>query len=306
MPVPTYDRFIPPLLRYLAEHPDGVRAADAHEAVAIALGLGADDRTERVPSGVQPLYKNRNGWAHDRLKRAGFSTSPRQGFWRLTPDGQRYAAANPKLSDEEVERLANVDRKQRLRPKKDAPDDTPSGPDLPSDAALSSPDERIEAALAELRESVRRDLLENIGRAPPEFFEQLVLDLLHAMGYGTSRSDLQRVGGSGDGGIDGIISLDRLGLEKVYVQAKRWKNTVGSPDVQGFMGALQLQGASKGVFITTSAFTKDARHAAAKARGSIVLVDGEHLSALMIDHGVGVSHKALRVPRVDSDYFEET
>jgi restriction system protein len=306
MTVPTYDQFIAPLLRCLAEHPAGVRTADAHEAVATALGLGAEDRAERVPSGVQPLYKNRNGWAHDRLKRAGLSTSPRQGFWRLTPEGQKFAAANPRLSDVEVERIANVDRSQRLRPKKDAPDDAPSAPDFPQEtSAKASPEERIEAALTELRESVGRDLLENIGRAPPEFFEQLVLDLLHAMGYGTSRSDLQRVGGSSDGGIDGIISLDRLGLEKVYIQAKRWKNNVGSPEIQGFMGALQLQAASKGVFLTTSAFTREAKDAAARARGSIVLVDGAQLSALMMDHGVGVSHKPLRIPKVDGDYFED-
>jgi restriction system protein len=125
------------------------------------------------------------------------------------------------------------------------------------------------------------------------------------MGYGTNRADLQRVGGSGDGGIDGIISLDRLGLEKVYVQAKRWKSNVGSPEIQGFMGALQLQGAAKGVFITTSAFTRDAKEAVTRARGAIVLVDGAQLTALMIDHGVAVSHKALRVPKVDSDYFED-
>ena len=125
------------------------------------------------------------------------------------------------------------------------------------------------------------------------------------MGYGTSRSDVQRVGGSGDEGIDGIISLDRLGLEKVYVQAKRWKNTVGSPDIQGFIGVLQLQSASKGVFITTSAFTRDAKEAAAKARGSIVLVDGARLTALMMEHRVGVADNALRVPKVDQDYFED-
>jgi restriction system protein len=169
----------------------------------------------------------------------------------------------------------------------------------------SSPEERIEDAVAEVRESVARDLLELIGRAPPEFFEKLVLELLHKMGYGTSRSDVQRTGSSGDGGIDGIISLDRLGLEKVYIQAKRWKNPVGSPEIQGFMGALQLQGASKGVFVTTSSFTKDAVLAAAKARGSIVLVDGERLSSLMIDNGVGVSHNSLTVPKVDNDYFDE-
>jgi restriction system protein len=307
MPVPTFDQFIEPLLRYLAAHPNGASTADAHEAVAAKLGLTNDDRAERVPSGVQPVYKNRNGWAHDRLKRAGLSASPRYGFWQLTPEGFKFAEKHRKLSADDTERIASVDRASRLKPRKDAPTDTPSTP-TPTAAApsdKSSPEDRIEAALGELRDSVTRDLLENIGRAPPEFFEHLVLDLLHALGYGTSRSDLQRVGGSGDGGIDGIISLDRLGLEKVYIQAKRWKNTVGSPEIQGFMGALQLQGASKGVFITTSAFSKDARQAAGKARGSIVLVDGAHLSALMIDHGVGVSHKSLRVPKIDNDYFEE-
>jgi restriction system protein len=177
--------------------------------------------------------------------------------------------------------------------------------ELASAVLKQSPEERIDAALSELRDVVAQDLLELIGRAPPEFFEKLVLELLHKMGYGTSRSDLQRTGGSGDGGIDGIISLDRLGLEKVYIQAKRWKSAVGSPEIQGFMGALQLQGASKGVFVTTSAFTREAKQAATKARGSIVLVDGERLSSLMIDNGVGVSHKELTVPKVDNDYFDE-
>ncbi len=306
MPVPTYDQFIEPLLRHLADRPDGAAITDVYEALADALKLTPDERAEMLPSGAQAVFKNRIGWAHDRLKRAGLSASPRRGLWKLTSEGQAFASKNKTIPDDELERLASVDRTSRLKPKKDAQADTPTASLLPATTAdKSSPEERIEAALAELRESVARDLLESIGRAPPEFFEQLVLDLLHAIGYGTSRSDLQRVGGSGDGGIDGIISLDRLGLEKVYIQAKRWKNAVGSPQIQGFMGALQLQGASKGVFITTSAFTKDALQAAGKSRGSIVLVDGEQLSALMMDHGVGVSHKALRVPKVDNDYFEE-
>jgi len=131
-----------------------------------------------------------------------------------------------------------------------------------------------------------------------------VLDLLHAMGYGTSRTDLQRVGGSGDGGIDGIISLDRLGLEKVYVQAKRWQNPVGRPEVQGFYGALAGQRANKGVFITTSTFTTQAVEFANSVE-RIVLVDGKRLTALMTEHGVGVSHRVLKVPKVDSDYFDE-
>ena len=247
MPVPTYDQFIEPLLRHLAEHADGAPIVEAYEALAARMKLTPEDRAELLPSGAQAVYKNRIGWAHDRLKRAGLSGSPRRGLWKLTPEGVAFAAKYKVTPDHELERLASVDRTSRLKPKKETSADAPSAPSIASASPeRSSPEERIEEALAELRESVARDLLENIGRAPPEFFEQLVLDLLHAMGYGTNRSDVQRVGGSGDGGIDGIIFLDRLGLEKVYVQAKRWKNTVGSPDIQGFMGALQLQSASQG------------------------------------------------------------
>lgn len=129
---------------------------------------------------------------------------------------------------------------------------------------------------------------------------------MHALGYGLDRSSLQQVGKSGDGGIDGIISLDRLGLEKVYVQAKRWQGNVGRPEIQSFFGALAGHRASKGVFITSSAFTKDARAYAAQVSDSLVLVDGHRLATLMIEHGVGVSHRTIRIARVDSDYFEET
>lgn len=305
MSVPAYDQFIEPLLRYLAHYTDGVAIAEVYEALANELKLTAEDRAEMLPSGAQAVFKNRIGWAHDRLKRAQLSSSPRRGIWQLTAEGFAFATKYKTLPEAELERLASVDRSSRLKPKKDDSGERGSSPVDTAAVNRASPEERIEAAIAELRESVARDLLESIGRSPPEFFEQLVLNLLHAMGYGASRSDVQRVGGSGDGGIDGIISLDRLGLERVYVQAKRWKAPVGSPEIQGFVGALQLQGASKGVFITTSVFTKDAKQAAGRARGSIVLVDGEQLSSLMMDHEVGVSHKALRVPKVDNDYFEE-
>ncbi len=306
MPVPTFDKFIEPLLRYLKMHATGALISDAYQALASEMNLTPEDRAAVLPSGNQPVYKNRIGWAHDRLKRAGLSSSPQRGLWKLTAEGSDYASKHHSISDDEIDRLAIVPRTARLSLKKDADTNSETSTPVASTASeTSSPEERIEAALAEVRDSVARDLLELIGRAPPEFFEHLVLDLLHAMGYGTNRSDLQRVGGSGDGGIDGIISLDRLGLEKVYVQAKRWKNTVGSPEIQGFMGALQLQGATKGVFITTSAFTKEAKQAATKARGTVVLVDGSMLSSLMIDTGVGVSQKALQVPKVDNDYFDD-
>jgi restriction system protein len=307
MPVPTFDNFIEPLLRYLAENPNGAEVSDAYEAVATRVGLEVNDRAEVLPSGRQAIYKNRIGWAQDRLKRAGLSSSPSRGFWKLTEAGAAFARAHKQISADEIEGLASVDRASRLRPKTDenAEDAQPAQPAVDAATSKASPEERIEEALLELRESVARDLLELIGRAPPEFFEQLVLDLLLAMGYGADRSALQRVGGSGDGGIDGVISLDRLGLEKVYVQAKRWQNSIGSPQIQTFMGALHLQSASKGVFITTSVFTKDAKEAALRARGTIVLIDGAQLTSLMMDHGVATSHKGVRIPKVDNDYFED-
>ncbi|MCL2779816.1 MAG: restriction endonuclease [Polyangiaceae bacterium] len=168
-----------------------------------------------------------------------------------------------------------------------------------------SPEERIDDAIEELNASLSQDLLTTIADASPVFFERLVLDLLLAMGYGASRTDLQQVGGSGDTGIDGIIALDRLGLEKVYVQAKRWKANIGRPEIQGFYGALAGRRARKGVFITTSDFTREAKEYAQSVSDSIVLVDGTTLAALMIERGVGVSHKVLKIARLDGDYFED-
>lgn len=305
MALPTYDQLIEPLLRHLATVPEGVRVAEAREAVAARVGVSSADRQLLLPSRNQPVYDNRVGWAHDRLKRAGLSTSARRGFWMLTERGHKYLEAHPlPLTPEEIDQLATVERGSRLRAKDAAPElDAP--PTLDPVQDRQSPDERIESALAELRDAVSRELLTLIGDAPPEFFEVLVLELLHAIGYGTSKADVQRVGRSGDGGIDGVISLDKLGLEKVYVQAKRWQNNVGRPDVQSFFGALAGRRAKKGVFITTAGFTREARDFAQSVSDSIVLVDGERLTALMIEHGVGVSHQPLRVPHVDHDYFEE-
>jgi restriction system protein len=173
-----------------------------------------------------------------------------------------------------------------------------------SPTATASPDDRLEAALGELRETVATELLETLSQVTPQHFETIVLDVLHRMGYGASRADLQRVGGVGDGGIDGVISLDRLGLEKVYVQAKRWQGSVGRPEVQGFYGALAGQRANKGVFISTSSFTQQAIEFARSVE-RVVLVDGEKLAALMIEHEVGVTLRPIKVPKLDSDYFEE-
>ena len=301
MAVPTYDRFIEPILRYLAAQPEGTKARDAHEAAANALGISEGDRAEVLPSGTQAVYKNRAGWAHDRLKRAGLSTSPQRGFWKLSEAGLRFAREHPDaLSDDELGRLVADFLEVRLR---DNPAQSASSAHVATAASIASPDDRLDQALSELRATVARELLEALAAGSPKFFESVVLDLLHAMGYGASRSDLQRVGGSGDGGIDGIISLDRLGFEKVYVQAKRWQSSVGRPEIQGFYGALAGQRANKGVFITTSIFTAQALEFARSVE-RVVLVDGARLADLMIEHGVGVSHRVLQVPKLDSDYFE--
>jgi restriction system protein len=305
MTVPTYDQFIEPLLRILASHPEGISSTASQEAAAERVGLTEEDKSELLPSGRQAMYKNRIGWAHDRLKRGGLSSSPKRGYWRITDKGLALAAQHPvTIAPEVLDQLVHVPPDSRLRDP-DGPDHPPLAPPPSSTASTSSPEERILEAIRELHESVAADLLEAIAAQTPAFFEKLVLTLLHSLGYGVDTGAIHQVGRAGDGGIDGIISLDRLGFEKVYVQAKRWQNTIGRPEIQGFFGALAGHRAKKGVFITTSAFTKEARQYAAQVSDSLVLVDGARLTQLMIEHGVGVSHDTYRVASPDSDFFED-
>lgn len=299
MSVPTFDQFIEPILRHLAAHPNGVPVRETHEAAAKRLGLTAEQREKTIPSG-RLMYKDRCGWAHDCLKRNGLSSSPSRGFWCLTAKGQDYARLHPhSLPPIEIARLAFP---RRLKPVDDATDPQVAEEISPP---LLGPEEQIESALFQLRESVVTDLLERLHQVSPTYFETIVLDLLHKMGYGANRGDLKRVGGSGDGGIDGIINLDKLGLEKVYVQAKRWQGNVGRPEIQAFYGALAGRRANKGVFLTTSSFSRDAVEFAANVE-RIVLVDGRRLAELMIEHEVGVSLKPLFRPELDGDYFDES
>jgi restriction system protein len=304
MEIPTYDQFIEPMMRFLCQYPEGILAKEVHEAVAEKLNLTDAQRAQRLPSGVQPVYKNRAGWAHDRLKRAGLSSSPRRGYWMLTTEGRALIQGHPQpFSAEEIKQLATGHLHVHLRSLPGEPD----GVDDQSVDELSlsqSPDDRLDSAVSELRSSVASELLQTLASVKPATFELIVLDLLHRMGYGASHRDLQRVGGPGDGGIDGIISLDQLGFEKVYVQAKRWQANVGSPELQAFYGALAGQRARKGVFITTSSFTPNAINFAHSVEG-IVLIDGRRLAELMIDHEVGVTMRAVRIPEFDSDYFDE-
>lgn len=307
MAIPTYDKFIEPIMRFLSQHIEGAPAPVVYEASANMLGIAESDRLILLPSRTQPVYKNRAGWAHDRLKRAGLSSSPRRGFWKLTEEGLAYADSHKDpLTPNEVEELALANVNVRLRPRT-IPEigvDREALHENTAQDSAATPDDQLENAVTELMDATAEELLETIGHASPKFFEVLVLDLLHSMGYGASRTDLQHVGRSGDGGIDGIISLDRLGLEKVFVQAKRWQGSVGREVVQAFYGALAGQRANKGVLITTSTFTP---HAVEFARSieRIVLIDGTRLTNLMMEYGVGVSHRTVRIPKIDSDYFEE-
>ncbi len=298
MAIPSYDSCIYPLLQTLAAYPDGARVSELQDRTADRLGLSAEERAEILPSGAQMVFRNRIGWAHDRLKRQQLSESPRRGWWRITPTGRLFLAAHPDGIDDALRlRLARLSV-------------TDNG-DMASHSATdsvpdSSPEERIDAAVKELHDSVARDLLEHIGQCAPAFFERLVLDLLHALGYGVSRSDLRQTGGPGDGGIDGIIALDRLGLEKVYVQAKRWQSTIGSPQLHEFYGALAARKARKGVFITTSDFSTQAREFSRSVADGIVLVNGADLARFMIETGVGVTVKRqVHIVSIDSDYFED-
>jgi restriction system protein len=238
------------------------------------------------------------------LKAAGYVDSPALGVWRITSRGRELLAAYPNGFDEE--RAKQVIRESRMGSQGAAPREDARGeqdtPLLPQ-----PPDERIDDATSEIEQAVAQDLLERILQAPPAFFEQLVIDLLHGLGYGTGAGDSRRLGGSGDGGVDGVIALDRLGLEKVYIQAKRWQGSVGRPDVQAFFGALAGRRARKGVFITTSTFTREAKEYGDQMGENVVLIDGARLTRLMIENGVAVTHyRVVRLPRVDQDYFETT
>ncbi len=304
MAVPSYDKLIHPLLLVLSELDEAANLTLIRDRIAVRMNISAADRAERVPSGQQPTFDNRLGWAHDRLKRAGFSVSIRRGWWQITESGKQFAQEHRQgLSEDELRRLMDQDRVLRVS-------SSTSSSEPPTDPALQSleevPEQRVDRAVAELRRDLAQQILLRLQDVTPGRFEEIVLDVLKRMGYGVSDEDVQRTGRSGDGGIDGIINLDKLGLQKVYVQAKRWSTNVGAPEVQAFYGALATAHASMGVLITTSGFTPQARDTASRLKDRLVLVDGKQLAELMMDHGAGVSEvKRISIRRIDTDYFAE-
>lgn len=302
MAIPDFQTLMLPLLRSYA---DGEIHSinEAVESLAREFKLTEEELRHLLPSGRQPTFRNRVAWARTYLSKAGLLSSPKRAHFRITPNGQAALAATPARID--IGYLNTFPEFVKFRTTKH--EDVPSAtPPVPTEQR-ENPEEQIESAYAQLRRALASDLLTRIQVAAPDFFERLVVELLLKMGYGGSRQDAGRaIGRSGDGGIDGIINEDRLGLDSIYLQAKRWENPVGRPEIQKFAGALAEHRAKKGVFITTSSFTKEALASATKHDARIVLIDGEKLATLMIDHGLGVTLEAsYEVKRIDSDYFAE-
>ena len=300
MAIPDYQSIMLPLLK-LAGDGEEHSLRETIDTLADRYDLTDEERRELLPSGRQPTFDNRVGWARTYMKKAGLLKAPRRGYYQITERGLGVLEQDPpEINNAFLRQFPEFIEFQRPKPKTKEEEDSE-----PDDSA--TPEEEIEAAYQSLREGLVNDLLETVKSCSPAFFEQLVIDLLVRMGYGGTRKDAgQAIGRSGDGGIDGIIKEDRLGLDIVYIQAKKWEGTVGRPEIQKFAGALQGQRASKGVFITTSAFSSNAREYVSRINSKIVLIDGHTLAQLMMDFDIGVTRVAsYELKRVDLDYFTE-
>ena len=301
-----------PLLR-LAGDSQEHRFREAVEQLGEEFNMSDEERNVMLPSGTAPLFDNRVGWARTYLKQAALIESRKRGFFHITERGKELLAKNPNRVDNSTLEQYPEYLAFKLRRGDEKPSTViqqPSQPLLQQKATVeqsdSTPEELFSQAYQRLRSNLESELLEQVKASSPAFFERLDIDLLVGMGYGGSRQDAGRaVGKSGDGGIDGIIKEDKLGLDAIYIQAKRWEGTVGRPEIQKFAGALQGQRANKGVFITTSSFTKEAEEYASIITSKIILVAGEQLASLMVDHNIGVSPiSRFELKRIDSDYFE--
>lgn len=296
MTIPDFQQFMLPILRIVKDGEEH-KMREVIEKAAEMFNLSHEERTQLLPSGKQYRYENRIGWARTYLKKAGLLSTPSRGLIKITERGKEVLKKNPpKIDTNFLEQFPEyLEFKNYTRE---------TEPEQTSDL---TPEEVLDGSYQDLRNELAHDLLERVKSCSPEFFERLVIDLLVGMGYGGSRSDAgQRVGKTGDGGIDGIIKEDKLGLDVINVQAKRWQNTVGRPEIQAFVGSLAGNRAKKGVFITTSKFTDNAKDYVSFIQQNVVLIDGEQLTQLMIDHDIGVSEESRYiVKKIDLDYFED-
>jgi restriction system protein len=302
MPVPDFQSMMLPLLEFADDGKEHTQS-EVREFMVKRFGLGAGDLAERTTNGGQTKFANRIAWAKMHLQAAGLLKSVRWGVFRITPAGSALLARNVKtLGIRQLEEFESYRafRKQASKKVKEE-----NGKPV-SAVEEATPHETLDQAFRVILDSLAAEVLALVKSKPPAFFEQLVIDLLVKMGYGGSQQDAARaVGKSGDEGIDGIIDEDRLGLDVIYVQAKKWEQTVQRPELQKFVGALQGKRARKGIFITTSEFSSGARDYVKAIDNKVVLIDGARLAELMIEFDVGVATvSTYAVKRVDTDFFE--
>lgn len=295
MAIPDYQSLMLPLLKLLSNGQE----LSLREAIGILsekFQLTDEEKKELLPSGLQPVIDNRVGWARTYLKKAGLVESTRRGYIIITHRGLEALQQNPSEINHAflVQYPEYVEFKSRKIPDKNDNGD-----------GKTTPEEMIEEGYQRIRQELAQELLSQIKKNTPNFFEKLVVELLVKMGYGGSRRDAgEAIGRAGDEGIDGIIKEDRLGLDIIYIQAKRWENTVGRDEIQKFVGALQGKRAKKGVFITTSDFTSGAISYIQNIDTKVILIDGDRLTQLMIDFDIGVSNvSTYEIKKIDSDYF---
>lgn len=305
MPIPTFQEFLLPTLQFAADGKEH-SVAELRDTLGDHFALTDSDRTEMLPSGTQTRLQNRVYWARTYLAKAGLFEVIGRGRIRITAAGLDLLRANPGAISREL--LLRYEGFRRFA-QGDANAASPAQPEVVTPAVdEQTPEEQLEASYGAIKRELADRLLQQVKKSSPAFFERLVVDLLVAMGYGGSRVDAGRaVGQRGDGGVDGIIKEDHLGLDVVYLQAKRWENPVGSPAVRDFVGSLVGHSASKGVMITTSRYSRDAEEYVRRLPQKVVLIDGERLADMMIDFSVGVTTSSTYViKRLDLDYFDES
>ncbi len=287
-----------PLLEFTGDGIDHDNS-EAIENIATRFKLTEQERKQLLPSGQQRVLANRVAWARVHMRMAGLLENRARGVFGITQRGREILEKKPPKIN--LKFLRSFPDYVEWRSKKKEAEESPTS----NEDESQTPEEALESAYENLRKTLARDILAQVKKCSPSFFERVVVDLLVKMGYGGSLKDAgEAIGQSGDEGIDGIIKEDRLGLDIIYIQAKRWQATVGRPEIQKFAGALQGQRARKGIFITTSDFSKDAVNYASRIESKIVLIDGEKLADFMIDFNIGVTPQAAyEVKRIDSDYF---
>ena len=307
MAVPDFQSLMQPFLKLTADGNEH-SLSEIIETLALQFNLSESDRNELLPSGRQRKFDNRVGWSRTYLLKAHLITSMGRARFRITERGIKVLNEGTNyINIKFLTRFPEFVTFKAINGKENKTEENDQSSQDIVEKTNQTPQEILETSYLNLRQNLAQELLERIKKSPPKFFETLVVDLLIAMGYGGSRKDAgQAIGQVGDGGIDGIIKEDKLGLDAIYLQAKRWEGTVGGPVVQGFAGALMGKKARKGILITTSNFSQQARNYASNLDMKIILIDGEQLAQLMIDADVGVAEESRYVlKKIDLDYFGE-